>query len=106
MKIRALTAFAVLVISTTACTPQEIQFWRAFHQQHPAEAEELLSELGAPSAAIRHPGLTITAGSQRFAAEATCAGTLTVTNRSGTAFTYAAVYGPTQTPLVAMQADS
>jgi hypothetical protein len=94
MTMKKIGILAIILLSATACTPEEIALWRAFH-----EANE-------PAAAVRHTGLTITAESQRFVAEATCAGALTLTNRSGMAFTYAAVYGPTQTPLVAMQADT
>jgi hypothetical protein len=56
MKIRTLTAIAGLVLGATACTPQEVAFWHAYHAEHPAGAEQLLSSfVGRPPATSTTP---------------------------------------------------
>jgi hypothetical protein len=113
MKFRPIAALALAVVAVSACTPEEIAFWEAFHAEQPAEAEALLpavvddpepatTEAPAPAGlAIAAPATADTTGLAR-SASAACPGVLSLTNTSDAPYTYTAVYGPTQWPLVAV----
>lgn len=54
MKTRTLAAIAGLLIGATGCTPQEVRFWRAFHAEHPAEAEQAIIDAGLEGEATKY----------------------------------------------------
>lgn len=121
-RIRRLTALGVLLLAATACTPQEVAFWRTFHDERPAEAKQLLNELGltdvavAEDTAVRDPdpaspvvapepvaAPVVDRRPTRFsyAASVSCGPpTLTLTNTGGETVYYTVIYGPHQDPLV------
>jgi hypothetical protein len=111
MNFRIAAVVGLLVAAATACTPQEVAFWQTFHDENPAEAEQLLDTLGLGDVAVAEtpaerspvpPTASLAPGSTQgyyISAVTSCPAAVTLLNGDVSPHTYVIYFGGRQTPL-------